>query len=234
MNKILKSRLLLIILFILVKSLNFMLVVIDKYCFPIIVTSLVLYKIPISFYIFLVTAVMKIVIKSENPVNNVLCINNRTYSINMNTAVNIKNIKNHSTMYVLNKIVDEFIEGFEIVALDTRKFKIKEGTVYKFRTHGAIYMLFARKAIKLYDGIVYCDMDSMKPVRKAMKDSRLKSFKPARLSIDDKITFLVERMLVQSSFTGMLKFFKRMYFEDIQVHDFEAVFRDKKVYIRAV
>lgn len=231
MNKILKSRLLLIILFILVKSLNFMLVVIDKYCFPIIVTSLVLYKIPISFYIFLVTAVMKIVIKSENPINNVLCINNFTHSINMNTAVNIKNMKNHSTMYVLNKIVDGFIEGFEIAALDTRKFKIKEGIVYKFRTHGAVYMLFQKKMIRSHDEIIDCGMDSIS-VRKVIEDTRLKAFKSTKLSFSDKITFLVERMLVQYSFTEMLKFFERIYFEDIQVHDFEAVFTDKKVYIK--
>jgi hypothetical protein len=231
MNEVLKSRLFLIILFILVKSLNFMFVVIDKYGIFIIAVSLAIYKIPISFYIFFVTAVIKIVLKLENPINNVLCINNFTRSINMNTAVNIKNMKNHSTMYVLNKIVDGFIEGFEIAALDTRKFKIKEGIVYRFRTHGAIYMLFQKKMIRSHDEIIDCDVNSV-AVKKVIEGTRLKLFKSTKLSFSDKITFLVERMLVQYSFTEMLKFFERIYFEDIQVHDFEAVFTDKKVYIK--
>lgn len=229
-----KSKLFLIILFILVKSINSLLVIIDNYGVFIIIMSLILYKVSISFYIFLITVVIMITLKFSNSINNALCIDKFSYSINMNTAINIKKVKNHNSIYVLNKIVDEFINGFEVAALDPRKFKIKEGQVYKFRTHGAVYVLFEKKVIRSHNKIINYDINSIEAVRKVMEDTKLKLLSPEKLNFSDKITFLIERMLVQTSFSEMLSFFRHMDSEDIQVHRFEAVFKNKKVYIKSV
>lgn len=233
-NIILKSKLFLIILFVLVKIINFLLVIIDSYGVFIIIISLILYKVFISFYIFLITVIIMIALKFSNPINNALCIDKFGHSINMNTAINIKKIKNHNSIHVLNKIVDEFINGFEVAALNPRKFKIKEGQVYKFRTHGAVYVLFEKKVVRSHNEIINYDINSIEAVRKVMEDTKLKLLKSAKLNLSDKITFLIERMLVQTSFSEMLSFFRHMDFEAIQVYRFEAVFKNKKVYIKSV
>ncbi|OAA90742.1 hypothetical protein [Clostridium ljungdahlii] len=230
-----KNKLFLIALFSLVKIINLLLVTIDNYGVFIIIMSLILYKFSISFYIFFITVVIMITLKFSNPINNALCIDKVSHSINMNTAINIKEVKNHNSIYVLNKIVDEFINGFEVAALDPRKFKIKEGEVYKFRTHGAIYVLFEKKVIRSHNKIINYDINSAEEaVRKVMEDTKLKLLSHEKLNFSDKVTFLIERMLVQTSFFEMLSFLRHIDFEDIQVHRFEAVFKNKKVHIKSV
>ncbi|MCH4200728.1 MAG: hypothetical protein LKF87_14925 [Clostridium tyrobutyricum] len=226
-----KKKISLYILFIIIKSINKLLVIVNKYGLGINILCLMLYKFNLSFYILFLNICFMIILKLSGQVNNVLCIDKFSKSINMNIAINLKNIKGSTSSAKLNTIVNDFVNGLETAALNTKKFKIKEGKTYKFRTHGAIYVLFQRKLIKSNNKVIVHDKTEIDKIVEATKQKKLGK---STLKLNDKLIFIIERMLLQKSFKQMNKFFKNLNLKDIQIYNFEAVFKNNKLYIKSL
>lgn len=227
------NKIFLCIVFAITKFINIFYIFTEKYGIFVILLFLILNKLSMSQYIIIVFLTAYISLKLYIKINNVLCIGKITHSINMNFDINIRKLigkrKSWNSIYLLNKLVDEFVDGLSEVALNPKKYKVKEGRMYKFRTHGAVYALFQRKLIKMNDGIFIYDKDSVDMVvRKAGHHTAHK------FTFSDKLTFIVERMLIQRSFSQMLNFFSNLKLNEITSVNFEVEFKAKKVYLKIV
>lgn len=181
----------------------------------------------IALYISLLILLVNLSNCTTKKINNVLCIDIFLKQINMNIDINVNKLKNtKNKISQLNYLVDEFISGISKAAEDTKRYGIKSGKPYYLRTHGAVYVLFEKKLKHLQNSNISYDVDAANNIMKNTKDKKLSL---PKLTMKDKMIFVIERILLQKSLKDCLNNISEFNsIENSQICELEVIFDSNK------